>query len=242
METLKRLLIKYPIVDIGIAITIATMPFFFGGEDTMISGAMVQAGWCTRGDDICLLSRYGLIIALILLISIIAQIVFNIYNKQTNKKKENQPQPKDEPEKKPHLTINKAARQMANYAEDFRDGFRRMNSDKLYSDEAERKINGDKTNIFLARRNNVRESFHQLRDCFDEYKDQLKYREELYDLLEELWAIFDTYSNSDKVDFWEKPTQKQLQRVDKIVKTIHQLLTDDINRNIISYEDFQRLR
>jgi len=142
----------------------------------------------------------------------------------------------------PNLNRKDSALQIVNYAEEFRDRFWRIKGMQAYPDEQEKIITGEKTNIFVMRRDNARESFKQLYECFELYKFQFNCRKELRDSINEMWSIFKPYS--DKLDFWsdqKSPLEKQMKRVDEIVEKISQLLAPYVNAPLISSERFEKI-
>lgn len=67
---------KYPIIDIAVALIFTLfIPALFSGEDNVISGAMIQSGWCTKGNDSCLVQHYSYIISGILILAIVLQFI-----------------------------------------------------------------------------------------------------------------------------------------------------------------------
>ena len=54
-----KLLKNYRLTSIAVAlISLVVIQTAITGEDTVVSGAIIQAGWCTQGDYICLLKVY----------------------------------------------------------------------------------------------------------------------------------------------------------------------------------------
>jgi hypothetical protein len=75
METITK---KYPIVSITAAILAITLiASAVAGEGSVISGAMIQAKWCGKGNDICLFWYYFWFTIGILLFAFIVQLIVN---------------------------------------------------------------------------------------------------------------------------------------------------------------------
>jgi large-conductance mechanosensitive channel len=87
MDSWKNFIKNYPLIDIAVVIIIAMIPFLIAGEDSVISAAMIQAGWCGYNDPICLLRHYVYIAIIILAVGIVLQIIFNkIFQSKLRKK------------------------------------------------------------------------------------------------------------------------------------------------------------
>ncbi len=66
---------KYPIISIALSIISVLIIQSAIAEKSLISGAMIQLGWCKQGDDICLFKHYFYISIAILLLSVVIQFV-----------------------------------------------------------------------------------------------------------------------------------------------------------------------
>jgi len=71
---------NFPCTSIALAIiTLITIPLVLGNTDNVLSGAIIQAGWCVKNDSICLV-RINVFISIIVLVTgFILDLSYSIY-------------------------------------------------------------------------------------------------------------------------------------------------------------------
>ena len=80
MGKIRELIQKYWVLDaMSIGAGILVLQALFSGVDTMINAAMIQAGWCSKENAICLMTEYIVIILIMIFVGIIVQLAFDWY-------------------------------------------------------------------------------------------------------------------------------------------------------------------
>ena len=78
MKPIKEFVEKYPLISIAVAvITTFVIPNLLSGQGSMISGAIIQLGWCAQGNYVCILCNYFYITLVIFFIAVVSQSIIS---------------------------------------------------------------------------------------------------------------------------------------------------------------------
>lgn len=182
---------------------------------------------------------------LVLVVSVVLIFIYDFYNTRNTQDNDSSTRLlKEFSEKKA------AARQLANFAEDFNARFKHIREAYPYPDERDKLAKGG--DVHLIRLKDANESFNRMYELFNSIKYDLVNRKGIEDNTQKLWVLLQKYSND--VNLWKQnPSQKILENAvlhkgadkvmkeaDTIAETIKELLTPNMYPNVtrISYERF----